>query len=178
MRHHRFIALDLLWFSDWSTSPLTIDWAVMHALPLRCIQILAIVLWPCLHTSKMCFSNNVIIILNRAYVKNTDNINRVNGARSHTDCEYISTLVLLQMISDISISRLGNGFRSSYRMELNWTTLAGLTHLWFSQVVELIIWGGHGAKRKKNLFGGSPKKKFRQRGLKKKKKNYDWSIYP
>ncbi len=41
----------------------------------------------------------------------------------------------------------------------------------------LIIGGGHGAKRKKKSFGGSPKK-IRPRGLqkKKKKKNYIRSI--
>ena len=36
---------------------------------------------------EMCF-NNVVSILNRAYVKKTDDINRVNRARSHTDGEY------------------------------------------------------------------------------------------
>ncbi len=35
---------------------------------------------------EMCL-NNVVSILNRAYVKKTDDINRVNRARSHPDGE-------------------------------------------------------------------------------------------
>ena len=69
----------------------------------------------------VCF-NNVVSILNRAYVKKTDSINRVNRARSHMDSKHpILWKHLLHITAWVGALPLGDwirGIRSSSRLYL------------------------------------------------------------
>ena len=57
----------------------------------------------------MCL-NNIVSILNRAYVKKTDDINRLNRARSYTDGESVVVFCILT----------GNGSRARSKEQLAW----------------------------------------------------------
>ena len=63
----------------------------------------------------MCF-NNVVSILNRAYVKKTDDINRLNSARLHTDGELLfPPMPAVEGIKSVlCVCQLGSDSRMSF----------------------------------------------------------------